>query len=180
MFLPVKLSVDHHQAQRLKPPTCAIPPLLTTDIDGTLLSSLFENETTEAHGVPDYTFQSKNVWLRPGVRSFLQAVRPFFEVAVFTAATSDWADRALAELDPTGELIDHRLYREHTTPAPGWPYVKDLSRLGRDLRNVVLVDDNELMFQAQPHNAVWVPAYEACAAGGGEDDLLPRLAVLLN
>lgn len=50
----------------------------------------------------------RSVWLRPGVRSFLQAVRPFFEVVLWTAATEDWAERALAELDPTGMLFDHK------------------------------------------------------------------------
>lgn len=150
---------------------------LVLDIDGTLITSLFQHETTPAHSAPAFVWQTKNVWLRPGVRSFLQAVRPFFEVAVFTAATPDWADRILQELDPTGELIDHRLYRQHTTATPAWAYVKDLSRLGRDLRHVTIVDDNQLMFALQPTNAIWVHEYNAL---NPHDDVLDQaLQVLL-
>ena len=61
-----------------------------------------------------------------------------------------------------------------------WDYVKDLSRLGRDLARVVIVDDNPLMFMYQPDNALHIGAYEASMAGGA-DNVLPRVAeVLLN
>lgn len=38
-------------------------------------------------------------------------------------------------------FVADRLYREHTTAYPGWDYVKDLSRLGRDLSRVVIVGE---------------------------------------
>jgi hypothetical protein len=61
-----------------------------------------------------------------------------------------------------------------------WDYVKDLSRLGRDLARVVIVDDNPLMFMYQPDNALHIGAYEASTAGG-PDNVLPRVAeVLIN
>ena len=46
------------------------------------------------------------MWLRPGVREFLEAVRPHFEVVLFTAATSGWAKAALERLDPEARLFD--------------------------------------------------------------------------
>ena len=48
-----------------------------------------------------------------------------------------------------------------------WPWVKDLSRLGRDLARVVIVDDNPLMFMYQPDNALHVAAYDPQARRKG-------------
>ncbi len=59
-----------------------------------------------------------------------------------------------------------------------WDYVKDLSRLGRDLARTCIVDDNPLMFMFQPDNALQIAAYEpACA--GGPDNVLDQAAELL-
>lgn len=67
-----------------------------------------------------------------------------------------------------------RLHRQHTVSDLAWEYVKDIGRLGRDLANVVIVDDNAAMFMYQPRNALHVQAYEvarrsaasACRAAG--------------
>ncbi len=49
-----------------------------------------------------------------------------------------------------------------------WPWVKDLSRLGRDLARTVIVDDNPLMFMYQPDNALHVAAYDPQVGEAGE------------
>lgn len=74
-----------------------------------------------------------------------------------------------------------RLYRDACVAFPGWSYVKDLSRLGRDLSSVIIVDDNTLMFQAQPCNAIWVAPYEpySAAAAAGDDVLAQVLQLLM-
>lgn len=64
---------------------------------------------------------------------------------MFTAAVKDYADWILDRIDP-GRLIAYRLYRHHTQPQNG-VYVKDLSRLGRDLARVIIVDNNAENFQ---------------------------------
>ena len=58
-----------------------------------------------------------------------------------------------------------RLWRDHTVAADGWPYVKDLARLGRDLAHVVIVEDNPASALFQPDNALHVQV--RCALGGG-------------
>jgi hypothetical protein len=69
-----------------------------------------------------------------------------------------------------------RLFRDSTVAVPGWDWVKDLSRLGRNLANVVIVDDNSLMFQAQPCNAIWVEAFDPLHPS---DDVLNQVLGLL-
>ncbi|KAG2493295.1 hypothetical protein HYH03_008431 [Edaphochlamys debaryana] len=170
------------------PPSTSGRATLVLDLDGTLISSEEVNALNSAFlwnppagaRQPDYEAMGRRVWLRPGVREFLAAVRPHFEIVLFTAATQNWAAAAIEQLDPSCYLFDVMLHRDHTTSDLMWDYVKDLSRLGRDLARVVIVDDNPLMFMYQPDNALHIGAYEAAAAGG-PDNVLERVAeVLIN
>jgi CTD small phosphatase-like protein 2 len=60
----------------------------------------------------------------------------------------------LNELD-TDKLIKHRLYRQHTIPAGNF-FIKDLSKLGRDLSKVLIVDNVAENFQLQPDNGIFI------------------------
>jgi CTD small phosphatase-like protein 2 len=63
----------------------------------------------------------------------------YFEIVIFTAGTQEYADWALTYLENNG-CIRHKLYRQHALPFNGY-YVKDLSRLGRDLNKTLIVDN---------------------------------------
>ncbi|GFR47191.1 hypothetical protein Agub_g8783 [Astrephomene gubernaculifera] len=170
----------------LPPASCPNRATLVLDLDGTLIASEELNSPNSTYlwnpqpgaRAPDYEAMGRRVWLRPGVREFLVAVRPHFEIVLFTAATQNWAAAAIEQLDPSAYLFDVMLHRDHTTSDLMWDYVKDLSRLGRDLARTVIVDDNPLMFMYQPDNALHIGAYEAATAGG-PDNVLERVAEVL-
>ena len=63
-----------------------------------------------------------------------------FEIVIFTAAQSDYANFILDQLDPQKTMIQYRLYRQHCT-VDGYKVLKDLSKLGRDLRKTIIVDN---------------------------------------
>jgi CTD small phosphatase-like protein 2 len=69
-----------------------------------------------------------------------------YEVVVFTAGLKEYADWILNDLDKHG-FISHRLYRDHTRQRSG-VYIKDLSRLGRDLNKTLIIDNIEENFQS--------------------------------
>ncbi|KAL6198263.1 hypothetical protein ACLB2K_028055 [Fragaria x ananassa] len=75
-----------------------------------------------------------------------------YEVVVFTAGLREYASLVLDRLDRK-RVISHRLYRESCKEVDG-KFVKDLSGLGRDLRRVVIVDDNPNSYSLQPENGV--------------------------
>lgn len=52
--------------------------------------------------------------LRPNCVTFLKTLSTYFEIVIFTAASQDYADWILDVLDSSRELIQHRLYRQHT------------------------------------------------------------------
>lgn len=58
------------------------------------------------------------------------------------------------ELD-TEKLISYRLYRQHTILASNF-FIKDLSKLGRDLSKVIIVDNVAENFQLQPDNGIFI------------------------
>lgn len=56
-----------------------------------------------------------------------------FEIIIFTASHYSYADAILDELDPEGELFQHRLYRHHCHVLGNELHVKDLRILNRNL-----------------------------------------------
>ena len=63
-----------------------------------------------------------------------------------------------------------RLYRNHTNKV-GDINFKDLSKLGRDLKNVIIIDNNSCNFGLQPKNGLLIRDFE----GDENDDELDYL-----
>ena len=82
------------------------------------------------------------IYRRPHLETFLRTASAHFEVVLFTAAGQRHADAVLAHIDPDGVYFHHRLYQQHTVQAPLWSWVKDLSKLGRDLSKTLIVVRN--------------------------------------
>lgn len=94
---------------------------------------------------------------RPFVDDFLELLSKNFEIVIFTAGIEEYASQVLDRIDQK-RLISHRLYRDSCKEVEG-KFVKDLSQLGRDLKRVVIVDDNPNSYIFQPENAIPVPPF---------------------
>ena len=112
--------------------------------------------------------------VRPGVLNFLKEMSIYYELVIFTAAIQDYADWAINQLDPDG-CIKYRLYRQHAIPC-GSVYIKDLSRLGRDLKKVIIVDNVPENFQLQQDNGIFISSWFEDVT----DTALTELAVILK
>lgn len=111
--------------------------------------------------------------IRPGADSFLKLMSQYFNIVIFTAGTEEYADWALSFLE-NQNLINHRLYRQHALPYNGF-YVKDLSRIGTDLRKTLIVDNIAENFQLQPYNGIFIKTW----IDASDDTCLFTLAPLL-
>lgn len=78
---------------------------------------------------------------RPHLQTFLERAADMFNVVIFTASQSIYAEQLLDILDPYQKLISHRLYRESCTFCDG-TYTKDLTVLGVDLAKVAIIDNS--------------------------------------
>lgn len=95
--------------------------------------------------------------IRPGCQKFLEEMSEYYEIVIFTAAIQDYADWAISQIDQKG-YIKYRLYRQHALPC-GSVYIKDLSRLGRDLRRMIIVDNVPENFQLQQDNGIFITSW---------------------
>ncbi|XP_028764687.1 carboxy-terminal domain RNA polymerase II polypeptide A small phosphatase 1-like [Neltuma alba] len=145
-----------------------LPPLISSDkrtifldLDETLIHSKTDPPPERFDFVVrpriDGVMMNFYVLKRPGVDEFLEYLAAKFEVVVFTAALREYASMVLDRLDRNG-LISHRLYRDSCKQVEG-KFVKDLSEMGRDLKRVVIVDDNPNSYENQPDNAIPIPPF---------------------
>lgn len=128
---------------------------LVLDLDETLVHSSFKPVPNPDYIVPiEIDGQQHRVYVlkRPHVDKFLAAVGKLYEVVLFTASLSKYADPVTDLLDPQG-VCRFRLFREHCVFHRG-SYVKDLSRLGRPLDQTIIVDNSPASYIFQPNNAV--------------------------
>jgi Dullard-like phosphatase family protein len=117
--------------------------------------------------------------VRPYCQEFLATVAEKFEVVVFTAGLQEvrirqYADWAIDIIDAE-RTVKHRLYRQHTLQL-GPNYIKDLSRIGRDLKKTVIVDNMPANFQLQPDNGIHIRSW----IGDTQDTALQSLALTLT
>ena len=114
---------------------------LVLDLDETLIHCLDQQEITPL--------------IRPGTEKFLEEMSNYYEVVIFTASVKDYADTILDQLDPEHKFISYRLYREHTTVLKR-TYLKDISKLGRDLSKVIIIDNASDNFRLQTDNGIFI------------------------
>ena len=82
------------------------------------------------------------VLVRPHVEEFLEKMSKRFELVIFTASISNYANHLLNVIGKMG-YVPFRLFREHCTLI-NYTFVKDLTRLGRDLKDIIILDNNPL------------------------------------
>ena len=116
---------------------------LVLDLDETLIS--FRKEDAKK-GI---------LRLRPGLYKFLNEIKQVYEVIVFTTGTQEYADPILNAIEKQGKFFDKRLYRQHAIIMDN-VFVKDLSKLGRDISKVIIVDNMPHNFGLQKENGIFI------------------------
>ncbi|CAN4105665.1 unnamed protein product [Withania somnifera] len=153
----------------------ALPPLVSPekktiflDLDETLVHSnpnpppekydFIVRPVIDGHRVEFYVLK------RPFLDELLEFLSEKFEVVVFTAGLREYASLVLDRIDRKG-LISHRLYRNSCKEVDG-KFVKDLSATGRDIKKVLIVDDNPNSYLFQPENAIPIRPFTDDLADG--------------
>ena len=161
---------------------------LILDLDETLIHSSFKpfNIKDEIE-IKIKTPQSKNIFVnnnnhyiiymlkRPYVGIFLSIVCDIFEVVIFTASVSDYANSIIDEID-TEKKIKYRLFRDHCIKYDKDKYIKNLYCLGRDLKNVIIIDNNPLSYTLNIENGIPISTWET----NKNDNELIKLIPLLQ
>jgi CTD small phosphatase-like protein 2 len=127
---------------------------LVLDLDETLMSFIYINKESK-EGL---------LRIRPYLYNFLNLVKEYYEIIIFTAATKNYADPILDNIEvKRGKYFNYRLYREHCSIINN-DFIKDISLIGRDLSKVIIVDNMQQNFKLQKENGILISSF------WGEDD----------
>lgn len=149
---------------------------LVLDLDETLVHSSFKILHQADFTIPveiEGNYHNVYVIKRPGVDQFMKRVGELYEVVVFTASVSKYGDPLLDQLD-IHKVVHHRLFRESCYNHQG-NYVKDLSQVGRDLKDTIIIDNSPTSYIFHPQHAVPISSWFSDAHDNELLDLIPVL-----
>ena len=106
--------------------------------------------------------------LRPGLISFLNCIKPFYEIISFTKLSKEYSDIIIKEIEGNTKLFDFNLYREHCSLI-GKEFIKDISTIGRNLEKIIMVDDMEENLRFHINNGIVIKPFK------GEEDKYDRV-----
>ena len=145
----------------LPPKTSQFHKTLVLDLDETLIHSYFDCPSPRPPDLSyDILIEKKkihvNSMIRPGAREFLDNVSSIFEIVIFTASLSEYANPLLDFIDKN-KICNFRLYREHCCSfSNGFSnsFTKDLKKLDRDMKNLLIVDNNPKSYMLNKENGI--------------------------
>jgi len=151
------------------------------DLDETLVHSSFKPVPNADFIIPveiEDTVHQVYVLKRPGVDEFMKRMGPIFEVVIFTASLAKYADPVLDLLD-IHKVCHHRLFREACVCHRG-NYVKDLGKVGRPLKDIIIIDNSPASYLFNPENAVPIDSWFDDPNDTELLDLIPFLEDISN
>ncbi|KAI3929833.1 hypothetical protein MKX01_026001 [Papaver californicum] len=105
------------------------PTTLVLDLDETLVHSTLEHcDDADFTFTVNFNMKKHTVYVRcrPHLKDFMEQVANLFEIIIFTASQSIYAEQLLNVLDPKRRIFRHRVFRESCVLVDG-NYLKDLS-----------------------------------------------------
>jgi len=150
---------------------------LVLDLDETLVHSSFQPIECSFHLPIELDGQQYKVYVlkRPFVDEFITECAKLYELVIFTASLSEYANPVIDTLDKKG-LIKHRLFRESCVFHENQVYVKDLSRLGRNIKDCIIIDNSPFSYLFDPNNAIGCTSWFGDESDTELRDLLPVLS----
>uniref|UniRef100_A0ACD5VJY3 Uncharacterized protein n=4 Tax=Avena sativa TaxID=4498 RepID=A0ACD5VJY3_AVESA len=153
---------------------------LVLDLDETLVHSTMEHCDDADFSFPVFFDMKEHVVYvrkRPHLHMFLQKMAEMFDVVIFTASQSVYADQLLDRLDPEKTLFSRRFFRESCVFTESG-YTKDLTVIGVDLAKVAIIDNTPQVFQLQVNNGIPIESWYNNPLDDGLPQLIPFLETL--
>ena len=147
---------SHYSLKYYLSPKSSSKKTLVLDLDETLVHSQFVPFSIKSDLILKIELEDQlhdiHVLIRPGVQKFLQKMGQLYEIVIFTASVSKYADPLLDIIDKN-HTCSCRLFREHCSMV-GITYIKDLKKLGRDLKDIIIVDNSPLSYSLNYENGL--------------------------
>ena len=114
--------------------------------------------------------------IRPGVFQFIDEIKEYYEIVLFSEAEKNYIDLIADAIGDNRYLYDYILCRDYVTIV-GKNFVKELSKIGRPLDKIIIIDNMPQNFSFNKENGIYIKSF------WGEEnddkalvDLIPILA----
>lgn len=126
------------------PPGTPAPPLLVVDLEKTLIGSVYDAQHGWRHAK------------RPGLDNFINQLSQYYEVAIVSENDLGAVQEVLQAIDPEGKC--HK-FGNNVLEMRGTQYLKRLDYMNREMRKIILIDDNPSSFEGFEANTLQVKPY---------------------
>ena len=140
---------------------------LILDVDETLFHFKI-NEDDDEQGV---------LKIRPGVFQFIDEIKEYYEIILFSEADKNYTDLIIDAVGDNKYLYDYILCRDYVTIV-GQNFVKELSKIGRPLDRIIIIDNMPQNFSFNKENGIYIKSF-----WGEENDdkaLIDLIPILVN
>ena len=96
--------------------------------------------------------------LRPGLLDFLHKMKKIYELILFSLGTSEYVSPIIKNIEKNEQFFEHVLYRQHVSYDNGY-FFKNLNLLNRDVKNIIIVDDNYKNFKYHKSNGICIKPF---------------------
>ena len=127
---------------------------LVLDLDETLIS--FQKNYNVFNPNNFINILNTRLILRPGLFEFLQNMKQFYELILFSSGTSDYVDPIVKLIEKKEKYFEFVLYRQHISFDERGQYFKNLNLLNRNLKNIIIIDDIEKNFKFHKENGICI------------------------
>ena len=132
---------------------------LVLDLDETLLHSYNQASSSESDYKLKLNKDSGEIYInfRPGAKDFIRKMNKFYELIIFTASKPEYANPIINLIDER-QLCSHKLFRDHCSLF-NKKLIKDLTKLGRDLKDIIIVDNTPSVYSLNKENGIPIPTW---------------------
>ena len=135
---------------------------LILDLDETLVHSSMRPFPKCADITLHLNFNGRNIFIyvlkRPFLEKFLEEMSLIYDIMIFTASLADYSEPLLDIIDKN-KIIKYRLNRSHCRHYQNI-YIKDLKVINRDLKDMIIVDNNPESYLMNKENAIPILTWE--------------------
>jgi len=150
---------------------------LVLDLDETLVHAQMKRPVDgydlELNVHSDNAFNTFFVSKRPHLDAFLRCVSKWYRIVIFTASSQRYADPLIDAVDQY-KVVEARFFRESCIQKGG-QFIKDLTVVEPDLRNVILLDNTPSAYAMHAENGLPIEAWFNDPYDEHLLDLLPLL-----
>ncbi|WIA36953.1 hypothetical protein OEZ86_008193 [Tetradesmus obliquus] len=175
-YLSVAEPIDRKVREYADPSCDALLPELAPELRGRVKTLVLDLEGLLVHKEWSRA-KGWQVLKRPGVEAFLLEMGRRYEVVIYTDEAAMYADPVINKIDPH-RAVTYRLYRGDTQYHNG-KHVRDLSKLNRDLSQVLFISAEPAAYMFQPENTLKLRTWDHAASGDTTLlDLIPFLQMV--